>query len=94
MLAYLKSDGCSWWFDGCWRECCEIHDYEYCKGGTKEERKLSDKRLRDCVASKGHKVVAYIMYIGVRVFGMSFLPTSFRWGFGSGRDCKSIKNQD
>jgi hypothetical protein len=25
------------------------------------------------------------MYIGVRVFGVSWLPTRFRWGFGKKR---------
>jgi hypothetical protein len=80
--ADFKGDGCSLWPDGDYRQCCEAHDRDYYRGGTGAERKASDKRLRDCVRAKGHKYLAPLMYFGVRIGGVSWLPTPFRWGFG------------
>jgi hypothetical protein len=78
----FKSDGCSGWPDGDYRECCEAHDLDYYFGGTAKERKESDKRLYKCVRDKGHKVNAILMLIGVRFAASKWIPTPFRWGFG------------
>jgi hypothetical protein len=80
-----RSDGCSMFPDGDWGECCVAHDRDYFVGGTKAERKASDKRLRQCVRAKGHKYISVVMYFGVRIGGVAFLPTPFRWGFGQPR---------
>jgi len=64
------------------KDCCLEHDKAYWKGGTWRERKKADIELMRCVALKGHPVTAFIMYIGVRIGGLSILPTPFRWGFG------------
>jgi hypothetical protein len=84
----FKGDGCTLWPDCDYRSCCEAHDWDYYRGGTGAERKASDKRLRNCVRAKGHKYIAPIMYFGVRIGGVSWLPTPFRWGFGQ----KEAKN--
>ncbi len=76
------SDGCSLFPDGDYRDCCVAHDRDYYRGGTKAERKASDKRLRACVRAKGHKYLSRWMYWGVRIGGVPWLPTPFRWGFG------------
>ncbi|MEO6049942.1 MAG: hypothetical protein ABIP78_01240 [Pyrinomonadaceae bacterium] len=76
------SDGCSLFPDGNYRACCVEHDKAYYFGGTKKERKAADRLLRDCVRAKGHRFLAPAMYIGVRIGGVAFLPTPFRWGFG------------
>ena len=90
-LKSYKSDGCTGWFDGFWVDCCEDHDKDYWKGGTKKERKLSDKRLRKCVHDrvylKYNGLAAFVwsnmMYIGVRILGAPWLPLmNARWGFG------------
>ncbi len=81
----FRSDGCSIFPDGNYRECCEIHDLDYFRGGTARERRQSDRRLYRCVRSKKgwqNEIAAPVMYLGVRVFGVSILPTPFRWGFG------------
>ena len=78
----FNSDGCSYFPDGDWVECCVIHDLAYWKGGTKEERKNADAMLNKCVADKGHPRTAGLMYYGVRLGGVWWLPTPFRWGFG------------
>lgn len=25
----IENDGCTYWFDGDWRHCCDVHDYAY-----------------------------------------------------------------
>lgn len=81
----FKSDGCSLFPDGAYRHCCVEHDLIYFKGGTRGERLKADNKLFRCVKNtKGwwHKLIAPVMWAGVRVGGVSFLPTPFRWGFG------------
>ena len=78
----FKSDGCSMFPDGYWFECCVIHDLAYWMGGTSEERLKADEELKKCVAEKGHPKTARLMFLGVRVGGVWWLPTPFRWGFG------------
>ena len=79
------SDGCSQFPDGDYRDCCVEHDKSYFLGGSWTRRWRADKKLYKCVAAKKgfeHQLIAPVMWAGVRVFGVSFLPTSFRWGFG------------
>ena len=96
--ADFKSDGCSLFPDGDYRNCCVEHDRAYYFGGSLRERRRADNKLFKCVAAtRGfqHKIIAPVMWIGVRVGGVSFLPTPFRWGFGQKkpacvreRDCR------
>ena|SRR5688572_19576764 len=83
----FKSDNCTWFPDGNYADCCVEHDKDYFFGGSLKERKASDKRLKECVKSKGkgwkRKFLARAVYLGVRVGGIHFLPTPFRWGFGN-----------
>lgn len=87
-LRPFTSDGCSAFPDGTitqnelWLKCCTAHDHAYWKGGTYEERKSADLRLRSCVASVGEKEIALLMLAGVRVGGSPYFPTTFRWGYG------------
>ena len=78
----FKSDGCSCWPDNNYSECCYEHDKAYWAGGSPEERKKADLKLKKCVKEKGHKNIAVIMYWGARVFGHGWIPAPFRWGFG------------
>ena len=78
----FRSDGCSCWPDGDWVDCCVRHDLLYWMGGTSEERKQADLEFMKCLEEKGHSVLGGTMYIGVRIGGVWWLPTSFRWGFG------------
>lgn len=83
--ADFKSDGCSMFPDGDYRDCCVEHDKSYYVGGSWTKRWRADKKLFKCVAAKKgieHKIIAPVMWLGVRTFGVSWLPTSFRWGFG------------
>lgn len=85
MPADFKSDNCSLFPDCDYGDCCVEHDKIYYFGGTGKERRQADKKLYECVkAKKGfhHKIIAPLMYVGVRIGGVSWLPTPFRWGFG------------
>ena len=87
-LKPFTSDGCSAFPDGTpaqqtlWLQCCRDHDLAYWKGGTRDERKLADSALHDCVAQVGEPRIADMMQAGVRVGGTPYLPTHFRWGYG------------
>lgn len=87
------SDRCSWFFDGDWGDCCIAHDKEYYAGGTKAMRKAADKRLKQCIQGKGHKIVAQMMYYGVRIGGVGFLKLPFSWGFGKNRTPKATASE-
>jgi hypothetical protein len=102
-LTEFESDGCTWFPDGDYRDCCVAHDREYYAGGSWTARWRSDKRLFQCVVAKPglhNKLIAPVMWLGVRVGGAPWLRTSFSWGFGKRqkpgakavekkRDCKS-----
>lgn len=61
-----KTDGCTCWFDGNWKHCCDFHDRRY--ANQRLTRYQADKLLYRCVAKKS-KPMALIMFIGVRLFG-------------------------
>ena len=88
-----KSDGCTLIPDGHIRDCCLRHDQEYFVGGTRKERRESDKRLFTCITKKTgfvHKLVAPFIWLGVRIGGVPFISTPFRWGFGLPKKPKKI----
>jgi hypothetical protein len=86
-----RVDGCSglmswtWWtiagHGPPWEGCCNTHDDAYGPGGTAAQRRLADRRLRDCVAANGHPAWAWVMWALVRVGGVPGLPTRWRWGY-------------
>lgn len=83
--ATFKSDGCSLFSDGKYLNCCVEHDRAYYVGGSWKQRWRANKKLFKCVAAKKgfeYKIIAPVMWLGVRVGGVSWLPTSFRWNFG------------
>jgi len=87
----FKSDGCSWFPDGNYRNCCVQHDLAYFKGGSWTKRWQADKKLFQCVAATNgfhNKFIAPVMWLGVRAGGVHWLPTSFRWGFGKKKTSK------
>ena len=82
--ADFKSDGCSLFPDGDYRNCCVEHDKAYYFGGSWRERRRADNKLFKCVAeTKGfqHKFIAPVMWLGVRVGGVSFFADTFSLGF-------------
>lgn len=93
--ADFVSDGCSLFPDCDYGDCCEEHDKTYYFGGTSKERLRADKTLYKCVRTKKgfhHKIIAPLMFVGVRLGGVSWLPTPFRWGFGTAKIKKTKNN--
>jgi len=85
----FTSDSCSLFPDGNvkdrarWCDCCLAHDITYWQGGTKKDRKRADEVLRKCVLERtGSRVLADMMYDGVRAGGHPAFPTWYRWGYG------------
>lgn len=69
--------------------CCDEHDLAYYEGGSGQDRKLADIRLRQCVCASGEfggltaplrrawrVCLGWVMYLAVRLFGES------HWGNG------------
>ena len=54
----MDNDGCTGWFDGNWRHCCDIHDYNYY---ILNDKFLSDIDLMVCVLQTGNGVMALLM---------------------------------
>jgi len=87
-LRPFTTDGCSSFPDGPpsepdkWRNCCLEHDKSYWLGGTYAERSAADKELKSCIAKVENKVLAEVMWAGVRAGGSPYWPTSFRWAYG------------
>ena len=85
----FKSDGCSLFPDGnlmnkdAWCECCVQHDIAYWQGGSEEQKEAADIALKNCVLVKtGNKVLAEMMYQGVKFGGHPIYPNWYRWGYG------------
>jgi hypothetical protein len=88
VLSEFKTDGCTYFPDGDYRDCCVAHDLSYHAGGSWTERWKADTKLYKCVAAKEgiqHKFIAPLMWLGVRAGGVPWIKTPFRWGFGRGK---------
>lgn len=82
----FASDGCSAWPDE-WQgvsfyDDCFLHDIEYWCGGTEAEKLIADLKLALGIAKKNAPKMAEIMFNGVRIGGVDWLPTPWRWGSG------------
>lgn len=83
----FRCDGCTLFPDGvpgephAFRAACNRHDLAYWRGGTWAERIAADRELRDEIRAQGRPLTAAAMFAGVRLGGLPFLPTSWRWGF-------------
>lgn len=81
-LVPFTTDGCSVVPDFKFTDCCVVHDLEYWKGGTWEQRLIADQNLRACIKEKSNAFVASMFYWGVRLGGSPHMLTSYRWGYG------------
>lgn len=87
----FTTDGCSggitWFYrtflrrDPPWERCCEEHDTHYWRGGSWLDRLKADIGLYECMCHKTTPLRAWIYFIGVRIGGTPWLPTTYRWGY-------------
>ena len=66
-------DFCTGAPDGPARPCCKWHDEDY---AARVPRALADRRLYDCMKSRGLWFRAPIYWLAVRAFGWYFYPRS------------------
>jgi hypothetical protein len=77
----FTTDGCSRWPGDSWNACCIAHDIAYWCGGSERDREEADQELMRCVNGKTHGLGS-LFYAGVRLGGLPWLPTPWRWGYG------------
>lgn len=61
------------------RQCCINHDRIYYYGGDVALRKRADVNLRRCVKRHGFPILAWAMYLAVRVFSGPHMPFGWSW---------------
>jgi len=65
----IDRPGCTLWPEGSWHHCCVAHDYAYADGIYSKWD--ADVELMKCVYHTGHPIVAFLMFLGVTLFGWS-----------------------
>lgn len=72
------SGGVTWFYNrfmsrdiGC-RYCCDEHDVAYHEGGSWADRRLADRRFRECMIDSGRPVRAWLFWAAVRLFAARF----------------------
>ena len=66
-----KPNYCTCWPEGSWSDCCYTHDTQSLLAQEYESSSMrldADKKLYDCVKSKGYPINAKLMYFGVRLW--------------------------
>lgn len=64
-----------------WKHCCVEHDLYFWAGGSHDDRKETDLRLKSCVEATGEVAIARLIYLAVTIGGNS--PIRFKtkeWG--------------
>lgn len=65
----IRVNGCDFWPDGSWKECCDVHDIEFYTPGNFTDFLASNYSLFQCVNENSFFVNAIVMFIGVMVGG-------------------------
>jgi hypothetical protein len=82
------TDGCTMYPDGTsdnptlWYHCCLEHDLRYWVGGDKEDQKIADLKLKQCVRKVSTPFRAELMYRGIRLGHLSPIKSKYKWGWG------------
>ena len=72
------SGGVSWFYRKFLRRevsflyCCDEHDLAYEEGGSKDDRRLADRRFRECMKESGRPFKAWLFWVFVRAGGWLF----------------------
>lgn len=74
------------------KQCCYEHDLYYWAGGNKGDRNTIDLKFKSCIEKVDKKLLAFIMYSGVRLGSHS--PWKFegkQWGNAWGEEIRNEK---
>jgi len=66
-----QDNRCTFFFNGNWLECCRAHDYDCADAEAMQSRAMrmkADADLKKCVTGKGHPIIAWIMFMGCRLW--------------------------
>jgi hypothetical protein len=66
----FANDGCTMAPDLTFSHCCYEHDIYYVTGAI--SRAEADRCLRKCISARGYPVLAWVYWLGVRLFGWFF----------------------
>ncbi len=66
-----------------WADECVLHDVYYHAGGSAALRLEADKKLKAGVVKCGYPFWALAMYAVIRLGGVWWLPTTYRWNYGT-----------
>lgn len=84
----FETDGCTMYPDGTsdnptlWYHCCLEHDLRYWVGGDKEDQKIADLKLKQCVRKVSSSFRAELIYRGIRLGHLSPIKSKYKWGWG------------
>lgn len=73
-------NGCDFFPDGTWVECCNVHDVDFDTPGDLVDFVHSNLQLGECVTNQSNMAVATTMVIGVMVGGFFVYPFKFLGG--------------
>jgi len=80
------TDGCTGWSDKVIHQCCLEHDMDYWCGGSREDRRQADNRLRKCAENtygeESGPFLGWMIEAGATAGGSPHMRTSWRWGYG------------
>ncbi len=83
-----NQDNCTCFPEGCWSDCCWVHDHDCIlalENLSPKMRLIADRKLFKCVYAK-NKIVACIMYFGVRIWAYTY------WWIGYWRETHEQRN--
>ena len=67
-----KTDGCTLSPDFDFKACCDLHDVRYRANPERIPRAMADRLLRRCIREKGYRVLPWVYWGAVRIFGRAF----------------------
>jgi hypothetical protein len=70
-------NGCSRVPDVNFRGCCDLHDLAYYVGGSLRDKWRADLGLAACIAERQGKVIGWLYFVGVTLFGW----TPWHWSY-------------
>ncbi len=76
-LKPFATDYCTLYVEGTheqpnlWRHCCVEHDLYFWAGGSLDDKKATDLRLKECVKKTGANIQAVLIYTAVVIGGHS-----------------------